>query len=46
VRIRGDAVEITKEGDSPVNLLRAACAAIWNSGRAIYGLDVPEQLWR
>jgi len=46
VRIRGNAVEVTREGDGGINLLRAACAAIWNSGRAIYGLDVPERLWR
>lgn len=46
VRIRGNTVEIAKEGDGGINLLRAACAAIWNSGRAIYGLDVPERLWR
>jgi hypothetical protein len=28
-----------------VDLLRAACEAIWGSGRAIYGLDVPERLY-
>jgi len=46
VRIRGREVEITKEGDGGINLLRAACAVIWASGRPIYGLNVPEQLWR
>lgn len=46
VRIRGNDVQVTKPGDGGINLLRAACAAIWNSGRAIYGLDVPERLWR
>lgn len=46
VRIRGRDVEITKEGDGGINLLRAACAVIWASGRPIYGLNVPERLWR
>lgn len=46
VRIRGREVEVTKEGDGGINLLRAACAVIWESGRPIYGLNVPERLWR
>ncbi|WP_022883644.1 HAD-IIA family hydrolase [Glaciibacter superstes] len=48
VRIRGNDVEITAEGDGAINLLRAACAIIWASGRPIYGLKVPERLtlWR
>ncbi|MEJ3403683.1 HAD-IIA family hydrolase [Rathayibacter sp. YIM 133350] len=46
VRLRGDAVEIVRSGDDPLDLLRAACAVIWNSGRAIYGLEVPEELYR
>lgn len=46
VRIRGRDVEITREGDGGINLLRAACAVIWASGRPIYGLNVPERLWR
>lgn len=46
VRIRGREVEVTKDGDSGINLLRAACAVIWASGRPIYGLNVPERLWR
>lgn len=45
VRIAGDTVEIVAEGDSEIDLLRAGCAAIWNSGRAIYALDVPERLY-
>lgn len=45
VRIRADRVEILHDGDSRIDLLRAACAAIWNSGRPIYGLDVPERLY-
>ena len=45
VRMRGPVVEIVDRGDSPLNLLRAGCAAIWASGLAIYGLQVPEELY-
>ena len=45
VAIEGNDVRILSEGSDPVDLLRAACAAIWNSGRAIYGLEVPERLY-
>ncbi len=45
VAIDGNEVRIVSEGNDRTNLLRAACAAIWNSGRAIYGLDVPESLY-
>ncbi|MGO7983336.1 hypothetical protein ACC691_36390, partial [Rhizobium johnstonii] len=45
VRLSGDDVEIVKAGDDAIDLLRAACAVIWGSGRAIYGLNVPESLY-
>lgn len=45
VAIEGNDVRILSEGTDDVDLLRAACAAIWNSGRAIYGLEVPERLY-
>ncbi|MGH1526938.1 HAD-IIA family hydrolase [Leifsonia sp. L25] len=45
VAIDGNDVRIVSEGSDEVDLLRAACAVIWNSGRAIYGLDVPERLY-
>ncbi|MDR6972490.1 HAD-IIA family hydrolase [Leifsonia shinshuensis] len=45
VTIEGNDVKIVAEGSDPLNLLRAACAAIWDSGRAIYGLNVPERLY-
>ena len=45
VSLVGNEVRIVEEGDGALNLLRAACAAIWNSGRAIYGLEVPERLY-
>ncbi len=45
VRMDGHIVQILAEGDSQLNLLRAGCAAIWRSGLAIYGLQVPEKLY-
>ena len=42
VRMDGHIASVVAEGDSPLNLLRAGCAAIWASGLAIYGLQVPE----
>lgn len=50
VRMRGHIVEVVRRGTDPLNLLRAACQAIWRSGLAIYGLKVPDELltdhWR
>jgi len=45
VRVTGGEVRIVAEGDSDLNLLRAACTAIWNSGTPIYALEVPERLY-
>lgn len=45
VRVAGSRVEIVRDGDGGIDLLRAACAAIWNSGTPIYALDVPERLY-
>lgn len=45
VRLQGNDVLIVKPGDGGIDLLRAACAVIWGSGRAIYGLNVPEELY-
>ncbi|MWV48437.1 HAD-IIA family hydrolase [Rathayibacter sp. VKM Ac-2803] len=45
VRLEGDSVVIVSAGDDATDLLRAACSVIWSSGRAIYGLDVPESLY-
>ncbi|MCY7287993.1 MAG: HAD-IIA family hydrolase [Cryobacterium sp.] len=45
VRIVGADVTVVAEGDGAINLLRAACAVIWASGRPIYGLNVPERLY-
>ncbi|WP_353813833.1 HAD-IIA family hydrolase [Agromyces sp. SYSU T00266] len=46
VRIDGRRVVIERDGDDALDLLRAACAAIWESGTAIHALDVPERLYR
>ncbi|GAA1575681.1 HAD-IIA family hydrolase [Leucobacter aridicollis] len=50
VRMDGHIVTVVAEGDTPMELLRAGCGAIWASGLAIYGLKVPEILvedhWR
>ena len=45
VRMDGHIVKVVAEGDSPLNLLRAGCAAIWASGLAIYGLEVPDIIY-
>ncbi|MGK0721370.1 HAD-IIA family hydrolase [Leucobacter sp. W1478] len=45
VRMIGNKVEIVDRGQEPINLLRAGCAAIWASGLAIYGLQVPAELY-
>lgn len=45
VSIDGNDVRILNDGDDQLDLLRAACAVIWASGRAIYGLEVPERLY-
>ncbi len=37
---------IERPGSDPLNLLRAACSAIWGTGRAIFGFNVPEQLYQ
>lgn len=45
VRIDGPDVHIVRAGDRPIDLVRAGAAAIWATGRAIYGFRVPEQLY-
>lgn len=45
VRVDGNRVAIVDEGDGGLDLLRAACAAIWSSGTAIHALDVPSRLY-
>ena len=45
VRVAGNRVEIVDDGDDRLDLLRAACAAIWGSGTGIHVLDVPARLY-
>lgn len=45
VRVDGADIHILAEGDRPIDLVRAGAAAIWATGRAIYGFRVPERLY-
>ncbi|MBC7724622.1 MAG: HAD-IIA family hydrolase [Burkholderiaceae bacterium] len=45
VSLTGNVITIRAHGPRPVDLLRAGCAAVWGSGRAIYGLEVPPALY-
>ena len=45
VRIDGNDVVIVSSGESQIDLLRAGARVIWDSGRAIYGLNVDERLY-
>ncbi|MFT4212551.1 MAG: HAD-IIA family hydrolase [Microbacterium sp.] len=38
-------IQILSVGDRAIDLLRAGAAAIWGSGRQIFGFRVPEQLY-
>ena len=45
VLLEGNRVRIIDEGVGGLDLLRAACTVIWESGVAIHVLDVPERLY-
>ena len=45
VRVDGPDLIIDAEGAQPIDLLRAGAAAIWQTGRAIFGFRVPELLY-
>ncbi|MGN8554193.1 UNVERIFIED_CONTAM: HAD-IIA family hydrolase [Microbacterium sp. SLM126] len=45
VRVDGPDVRILSEGERRIDLLRAGAAAIWSTGRAIFGFRVPEALY-
>jgi glycerol 3-phosphatase-2 len=45
VAIDGADIRILSEGDRAIDLVRAGAAAIWASGRAIFGFRVPERLY-
>ena len=44
VAIDGADIRIVSEGE-PIDLVRAGAAAIWSTGRAIFGFRVPERLY-
>ncbi|MBU4466205.1 MAG: HAD hydrolase-like protein, partial [Actinobacteria bacterium] len=45
VQVDGIDLRILSEGDRPIDLVRAGAAAVWHSGRAIFGFRVPERLY-
>jgi HAD superfamily hydrolase (TIGR01450 family) len=45
VRKDGMDLVIVSRGDDKLDLLRAACQVIWDSGLAIFGFTVPEELY-
>jgi len=45
VRLAKTVVTVEREGDRPIDLLRAATSLIWGSGLPIYGLDVAPELY-
>jgi glycerol-1-phosphatase len=45
VQIDGPDVRIVSEGERPIDLVRAGAAAIWATGRGIFGFRVPERLY-
>lgn len=45
VRRAANVITIERSGDRFIDLLRAGSAAIWNSGLAIYGLEVAPELY-
>jgi glycerol-1-phosphatase len=45
VRMAGHVVRVEQAGPDALDLLRAGATAIWDSGLAIYGLDVDPQLY-
>ncbi|MEQ6898709.1 HAD-IIA family hydrolase [Microbacterium sp. KR10-403] len=45
VRIDGADLRLVDAGTRPIDLVRAAAAAVWDSGRAIFGFRVEEELY-
>lgn len=46
VVLDGITLQVRSSGTNEIDLLRAACAAIWNSGKLIYALEIPPSLLR
>jgi len=45
VRLRDSTILIEDAGDSRINLIRAGAAAVWMSGKAVYALEIPVELY-
>jgi glycerol-1-phosphatase len=45
IRKAGNAISVARSGSRSIDLLRAGCTAIWDSGQPIYALDVPTELY-
>ncbi|MEO9014672.1 MAG: HAD-IIA family hydrolase [Terrimesophilobacter sp.] len=45
ITVAGNVITIARSGSRTIDLLRAGCAAIWDSGMPIYALEVPPQLY-
>lgn len=45
VEVDGVDLRIVSTGHTPIDLVRAGTAAVWGSGRAIFGFRVPEALY-
>ena len=46
VTLDGVSLRLRSRGSDELNALRAACAAIWNSDKLIYALEIPEAFFR
>lgn len=46
VTLDGVALRLRSRGTNELDVLRAACAAIWNSDKLIYALEIPEPFFR
>ena len=45
IRKAGNVITVVQSGSRSIDLLRAGCTAIWDSGQPIYALDVPAELY-
>jgi glycerol-1-phosphatase len=45
ITVTGSVITVTEPGSRSIDLLRAGCAAVWDSGMPIYALEVPPQLY-
>nr|WP_274635875.1 HAD-IIA family hydrolase [Microbacterium bovistercoris] len=45
VQIDGAELRVVQAGPHPIDLVRAGAAAVWDSGRAIFGFHVQEELY-